>query len=67
MVGLFVFFNHFTTVSSHWDLSHGKFWLPFPGESQLRQPMMHTGCFIVCVIYPTLTWTTGSLTCAHVN
>ena len=26
-----------TTVLSYWDISHGKFWLLLPGESQLRQ------------------------------
>ena len=44
----------------------------FPGESQLRQnraiqPTGHAGCFSVSIIHRTLTWTTGSLTCTHVN
>ena len=39
----------------------------FPGESQLRQnratqPTMHAS---VSIIHQTLTWTTGSLTCAQ--
>ena len=43
----------------------------FPGESQLRQsrstqPTVHAGCFSVSIIHRTLTWTTGSLTCAQV-
>ena len=42
----------------------------FPGESQLRQsratqPTVHAGCFSVSAIRRTLTWTTGSLTCAQ--
>ena len=41
-----------------------------PRGSQLRQsratqPMMHGGCFSVSIIHRTLTWTTGSLTCAQ--
>ena len=42
----------------------------FPGESQLRQsrairPIVHARCFSVSIIYRTLTWTKGSLTCAQ--
>ena len=33
----------------------------FPRESQLQ----HAGCFSVSMIHQTLTWTTGSLTCAQ--
>ena len=45
------------------------FWA-FPRESQLRQssttqPTVHAGCFSVSIIHRTLTWTTGSLTCAQ--
>ena len=45
-------------------------WGCFPGESQLRQsratqPTVHAGCFSVSIIHRTLTWTTGSLTCAQ--
>ena len=45
----------------------------FPGKSQLRQsratqPKVHVGCFIVSIIHPTLTWTTGSYNvCTDVN
>ena len=44
--------------------------IAFPGESQLRQsratqPTVHAGCFRVSIIHRTLTWTTGSLTCAQ--
>ena len=44
----------------------------FPGESQLRQsratqPTVHAGCFNVSIVHRILTWTTGSLTCGHVN
>ena len=47
-----------------------KIRVAFPGESQLRQsratqPTVHGGCFIVSIIHRTLTWTTGSLTCAQ--
>ena len=43
----------------------------FPGESQLRQSRttqhtVHAGCFSISIIRRTLTWTTGSLTCAQV-
>ena len=42
----------------------------FPAESQLRrsratQPTVHAGCFSVSIVHRTLTWTTGSLTCAQ--
>ena len=42
----------------------------FSGESQLQQshathPTVHAGCFSVSKIHQTLTWTTGSLTCAQ--
>ena len=41
----------------------------FPGESQLwqncaTQPTVHAGRFSVSISHQTLTWTTGSLTCA---
>ena len=47
-----------------------EIWGAFPGESQLQQghttqPTVHAGCFSVCIIHQTLTWTTGSLTFAH--
>ena len=43
----------------------------FHEESQLRQsratqPRVDAGCFSVSIIRRTLTWTTGSLTCAQV-
>ena len=42
----------------------------FPGESHLRQsrathPTVHAGYFSASMIHRTLTWTTGSLTCAQ--
>ena len=47
-----------------------EIWVAFSGESQRRQsrttqPTVHTGCFSVSISHHTLTWTTGSLTCAH--
>ena len=53
-----------------WDLSHGKFGLLFPRESQLRQSRatqltVHAGCFSVSIFHRTLTWTTASSTCAQ--
>ena len=47
-----------------------EIWVAFPRESQLQQsratqPTVHAGCFSVSVIHQTLTWTTGSLTCAQ--
>ena len=46
--------------------------MTFPGESQLRQsratqPTVHAGRFSVSIIHRTLTWTTGSLTCAQMS
>ena len=65
-------FNFFilTTVLSHWDFSHGKFELLSPWKSQLwqsraTQPTVHAGCFSVSIFHRTLTWTTGSWTCAQ--
>ena len=48
-----------------------EIWVAFPGESQLRQsratqPTVHAGSFSVSIIQRTLTWTTGSLTCAQI-
>ena len=48
----------------------GEIRAAFPGESQLRQsrstqPTVHAECFSVSIIHRTLTWTTGSLTCAQ--
>ena len=47
-----------------------EIWVAFPRESQLRQsratqPTVHAGCFSVSIIHRTLTWTTGSVTCAQ--
>ena len=47
-----------------------KIRVAFPGESQVRQspatkPTVHAGCFSVSIIHLTLTWITGSLTCAQ--
>ena len=64
------FFVCFTIVLSHWNFSHGKFGLLPPGkassDSGTIQPRVRAGCFIVSIIHQTLTWTTGSLTCAQV-
>ena len=62
-------FFFFTTVLSQWYFP----WdirIAFPGESKLRQsraaqPTLPAGCFSVSIIHRTLTWTTGSLTCAQ--
>ena len=62
----FFFFNFFSTVVlSQWDYSHGKFGMPSPGKA--RYPT-YGACWVylsVSVIHRTLTWTTGSLTCAQ--
>ena len=47
-----------------------EIWVAFSRESQLwqshsTQPKVHAGCFSVSTIHWTLTWTTGSLTCAQ--
>ena len=60
--------------------NHGDFFffhnhivpLGFPVESHLRQsratqPAVHAGCCRVSIIHRTLTWTTGSLTCAQMS
>ena len=65
---LFFHFFFSTTVLFLWDFSHGK----SPRESQLRQsratqPRVHSGCFSVSIVHRTLTWTTGSLTCAQMQ
>ena len=44
--------------------------IAFPGERQLQQsratqPTVRAGCFSASIIHQTLTWTTGSLTCAQ--
>ena len=62
---------HLTAVSSHWNFSTWEIRVAFSGESQLRQSratqtMVHAGCFIVSLIHRSLTWTTGSLTCAQI-
>ena len=70
---IFFFFNIFVFLQllSHLDFSHGKFRLlslgKASGESCAVQPTVHAGCFTfsISIIYGTLTWTTGSLTCAE--
>ena len=47
-----------------------KIWVAFPQENQLQQshatqPTLPVGCFSVSIVHQTLTWTTGSLTCAQ--
>ena len=71
LVGVLSPFKIFlTTILFKWYFFHGKIRVAFPGESLLRQSratqsMMHAGCFGVSIIHRTLTWTTGSLTCAQ--
>ena len=60
----------FTTVLSQWEFSHGKFGLLSPGKAScdrvaLPNLLCMLGVFSVSVIHQTLTWTTGSLTCAQ--
>ena len=66
---LLFFAFYFTTLLSHRDFSHGKFGLLSPGkascDSRATQPTVHAGCFSVSIIHRTLTWITGSLTCAQ--
>ena len=70
---LFFFFfvnNFFTTILSQMGFLPWEIRVAFLGESQLRdsgatQPTVHAGCFNVSIIHRTLTWTTGSLTCAQ--
>ena len=50
---LFFYFHNCIVPPSHWDFSHEKFRL------------LSLWCFCVSMIRWTLTWTTGSLTCAH--
>ena len=58
-----------TTVLLQWDFSHGKFGFlsleKASCDSHATQPTVHAGCFSVSIIHRTLTWTTGSLTCAQ--
>ena len=49
-----------------------KIQVAFPGKSQLQQghaiqPRVHARCSSVSIIHRTLTWTTGSLTCAQME
>ena len=64
-------FTFFTTALSQWDFSHGKFGLPSPGKascnSHATHPTMHAECFSVFIVHQTLTWSTGSLTCAQMK
>ena len=34
-------------------------------NSLVTHPTVHAGCFSVSIIHPTVTWTTGSLTCTQ--
>ena len=48
-----------------------EIWAALSGESKLQlshatQPIAHAGCVSVSLIHQTLTWTTWSLTCAHI-
>ena len=64
---LFLFYNCIDPLKFiPWEIR-----VAFPGESLLRQSRatqstMHAGCFGVSIIHRTLTWTTGSLTCAQI-
>ena len=63
---LFNFYNYIVQMG----FLPWKIRVSFPGESQLRQsratqPKVHAGCFSVFIIHRSLTWTTGSLTCAQ--
>ena len=67
---VFFFFYFLQQYCSSGIFPEGKFGLPPPGESQLRQsratqPTVHAGCFCVYIIHRILTWTTGSLTCGQ--
>ena len=60
----------FKTVFPHRDFLHEKFRLHFPGKGSCDRVALPNlrymlQCFSVFVILRTLTWTTGSLTCAQ--
>ena len=63
---LFIFYHSIVPLGFlPWEIQ-----VAFPGESQLRQShatkaTVHAGCFSVSIIHQTLTWTTGTLTCAE--
>ena len=68
-LGANITFTFCTTVLSQMGFLPREIRVAFPGESQLRQsratqPTARAGCFNVSIIHRTLTWTTGSLTCA---
>ena len=70
---LFLFFT-FTFLQLYCSIGISLMgnWVAFPRESQLQQsratqPTVHAGCFSFSTIQRTLTWTTGSLTCATCN
>ena len=66
VVCLFTFYNYIVPMG----FLPCEIRIAFPGKSQLRQsgatqPAVHVGCFFVSIIHLTLTWTTGSVTCAQ--
>ena len=64
----FCFFFTFYNCIVQMGFPPWKIRVAFPGESQLRQSRYPTYCacwVFVSIIHRTLTWTTGSLTCAQ--
>ena len=67
---LIFFYILFTIVLSQSDFSQGKFGLPSPGKANCDRVALPNlrfmlRAFRVSIIHRTLTWTTGSLTCAQ--
>ena len=65
-----IFFFFFYNCIVPLGLLQWEIRVAFPGENRLRQshatqPTVHAGCYSVCTIHRTLTWTTGSLTCSQ--
>ena len=69
-VFFFYFFTLFFTIILQMGFLPWEIRVAFPRESQLPQsrathPTVRVACFSVSIIQRTLTWITGSLTCAH--
>ena len=58
-----------TTVLSQWDIFHGKFGLLSTGKASCDRVALPNMLYMlgvsVSIVHRTLTWTTGSLTCAQ--
>ena len=62
----FTFYNCIVPVGFlPWEIRVASLGQSQPQQSRATQPTVHAGCFSSSIIHRTLTWTTGSLTCAQ--